>query len=78
MAYTAFTKANAADIMRLAPIGTRVRFEYGAMCGSSRGIVVDYGSDRWHDFFLVCAKEDGSEQAVHGFSDVGIGVYLDA
>lgn len=56
-------------------IGTRVRFNYGPMCGSEMGLVVDHEVTRF-GARLIAETERGEVKTISGFSAVGIGVYL--
>ena len=69
--YTPITSDNLTTF----PAGTKVRFEYGAMCGNEDGVIVDHVTDRWGSH-LIAVKSDGSRTSINGFSTVGIGVYL--
>lgn len=57
-------------------VGTKVEFNYGAMCGTEDGLIVDFGGDRWHDFYLIAETADGEEKKVHGQTHIGIGTYF--
>lgn len=71
MSYIAINDQNVLDY----PVGTVVDFNYGAMCGSERGVITGYrvtsfGCD------LEAITEKGETKYISEFSDIGIGVYL--
>ena len=69
--YTKITEENLADY----PTGTRVRFNYGAMCGEEEGTITGHRTTQFGTD-LIAETDDGETQMISGISTVGIGVYL--
>lgn len=71
MAYRSISAANLSQI----PAGTRVKFNYGAMHGSELGTVTGSRVGRF-GASLTAITDDGETKDIHGFGNVGVGVYL--
>jgi hypothetical protein len=69
--YTQITEKNVHSF----GIGTRVRFNYGPMCGGEIGLVVDYEITRF-GAQLIAETERGETKTISGFSTIGVGCYL--
>jgi hypothetical protein len=57
------------------PVGTRVRFNYGAMFPTEEGKIVGSGATEW-GHFMIAETEAGERHHVEAFTNIGIGVYL--
>ena len=71
MAYTRITKENQAAF----PVGTRVRFNYGAMFPTEEGVITGCGATRW-GAYLTAETEAGRVEHINAFTTVGVGVYV--
>ena len=69
--YTKITEENVTDY----PTGTRVLFNYGAMCGEEEGTVTGHRTTQFGTE-LIAETDDGETQMISGISTIGIGVYL--
>ena len=74
MATKTYTQITETNMISFA-IGTKVRFNYGAMHGSDDAIVVDYRVTQW-GASLVAETEEGEVKHIEGFTTSGIGCYL--
>lgn len=70
MSYQTITPENASLF-----VGRKVRFNYGAMCGSDDGVVTGFETTQWGTH-LTAKTDDGQSKTINGFTDIGIGVYL--
>ena len=69
--YTTITEENVANY----PTGTRVRFNYGAMCGEEEGTITGHRTTQFGTD-LIAETDDGETKHISGISTVGIGAYL--
>ena len=69
--YTKITEDNVTDY----PTGTRVRFNYGAMCGEEEGTITGHRTTQFGTE-LIAETDVGETKRISGFSTIGIGVYL--
>ena len=70
--YTKITEENVTDY----PTGTRIRFNYGAMCGEEEGTIKGYRTHPQFGTDLIAVTDDGETKHISGISTVGIGVYI--
>ena len=71
MAYRSISAANLSQI----PVGTQVRFNYGALHGSELGTVTGSHIGKF-GASLTAITDDGETKDIQGFGNVGFGVYL--
>lgn len=57
------------------PRGTRVLFDYGALCGEEEGTITGW-EETCFGVQLLARTDDGSLKSISSFNDVGIGVYV--
>ncbi len=69
--YTKITEENVTDYQP----GTRVLFNYGAMCGEDEGTITGHRTTQWGTE-LIAKTDDGETKHISGISTVGIGTYI--